>query len=84
MSAWLTTISSYITALTSSFSTSGLPDNMFTISSMSCSGYEPSTFNISQCRFQFVTKSSTCDARYAAGLHCEGKLPTHMIITYMK
>ena len=62
----------------SSFSTPGLPGDVFIISSLSCPGYNLMA-NVSQCGFQFVTKSSTCDVRYAAGLHCEGKLPTSVM-----
>lgn len=66
-------LSTHIIALSSSFSTSGLPDDVFTIYSISCYGYNTDA-NISQCSFQFVTMSSTCDVRSAAGLHCEGEL----------
>ena len=60
-------------AAITTFYASAPPDDNFILQSLSCNGYNLD-LNISQCSFTFYTKDSTCSDRYAAGLHCEGRL----------
>ena len=55
------------------FSATAPPDDNFILYSLWCSGYNLD-LNVSQCSFNFYTVDSRCNDRYAAGLHCEGKL----------
>lgn len=71
-------ISFFQTTAIATFQASAHPRDTTMVQSLSCYGYS-SDSNISRCAITFYTKSSHCDERYVAGLHCEGRLDNSIL-----